>query len=145
MIIIVDTNIVFSAILNVNGLIGDLIFNSSENFIFFAPELLLEEISRYNDKLLKLSKLTQEQLLESEYRILSQIELISEKLISQNSWHKAFEMTKNINEFDTPFVALAIEIDGILWTGDKKLLNGLQKLKWNKAYSSSDLQNLRGY
>lgn len=33
--VVVDTNIVFSAILNSNGLIGELLFNSGNQFEFY--------------------------------------------------------------------------------------------------------------
>jgi predicted nucleic acid-binding protein len=34
--VIVDTNIVFSAIINSNGTIGDILFNSNTNLIFHS-------------------------------------------------------------------------------------------------------------
>lgn len=83
--IVIDTNIVFSALLNVNGLIGELLLNSQDEFKFYAPELMKEEILKYADKLIATSKLTKLQFEESAFRILSAIELLSEDLISQTS------------------------------------------------------------
>jgi predicted nucleic acid-binding protein len=101
------------------------------------------EIQYYHDKLMKAAKLTKKQLLEAEYRIISQVELISEELIKKSSWEYAYELTKDIDEDDTPFVALTIELNGSLWTGDKKLINGLRNKGWNSAYSTSDMMGLR--
>ena len=42
---------------------------------------------------------------------------------------KAFDLCKNIDEKDTIYVALTLELRGGLWTGDKKLINGLEKKK----------------
>ena len=36
--IVVDTNIIFSAILNTNGKIGDLLLNSDDVFQFYSPD-----------------------------------------------------------------------------------------------------------
>jgi len=36
-------------------------------------------------------------------------------------------LCKDIDESDTPFVALTIELKALLWTGDKKLKEGLKK------------------
>jgi len=36
-------------------------------------------------------------------------------------------LTKDVAEFDTPFVAFALELDAPLWTGDKKLKKGLSE------------------
>ena len=56
--IIVDTNIVFSAILNSNSRIGKVLLNSKEHFQFFSCNYLRVEIRRHRKKLLKLTKLT---------------------------------------------------------------------------------------
>ena len=39
---------------------------------------------------------------------------------------KAFDLCKDIDEKDIPFVAVTIELDGLFWTGDKELRNGLE-------------------
>ncbi|WP_409079689.1 PIN domain-containing protein [Salibacter sp.] len=53
MIIVVDTNIVFSAILSPNGTICDLLFNSLNTFDFYTPTALLDELEHHHQKLLK--------------------------------------------------------------------------------------------
>ena len=141
--IVIDTNIVFSALLNANGLIGELLLNSQDEFKFYAPELLQKEITRYENKLLVTSKLTITQFKEANYRIMTFIESISEDIISQPSWIKASGLTYNVDENDTPFVALAIELNATLWTGDKKLLNGLVNKGFKSILSTQELYNLR--
>lgn len=53
--IIVDANIAFSAILNTNGKIADLLINCT-NVKFIAPDLLRLEIRKYHNKLAKTKK-----------------------------------------------------------------------------------------
>jgi len=141
--IVIDTNIVFSALLNANGLIGELLLNSQDEFKFYAPELMKEEILKYADELIATSKLTNLQFEESAFRILSAIELLSEDLINQTSWSKAFELTNDVDENDTPFMALTIELKAILWTGDKKLINGLIAKGFKSILSTQELFSLR--
>ncbi len=141
--IVIDTNIVFSALLNANGLIGELLLNSQDEFKFYAPELLQEEIARYKNKLLATSKLSSIQFEESNYRVMTLIKSISEDLINQNSWTKAAELTHDVDEDDTPFVALTIELNAVLWTGDKKLLNGLTNKGFKSIVSTQQLFSLR--
>ncbi|RDC65639.1 PIN domain-containing protein [Adhaeribacter pallidiroseus] len=92
---------------------------------------------------MKASKLTESQFSQSSYRIFTSIELISEEVISTSSWKKALEFTASIDEDDTPFVALALEINGLLWTGDKKLLKGLTEKGLQNVLSTQDLFQLR--
>jgi len=38
----------------------------------------------------------------------------------------SWELCKDIDEKDFAYLALSLELDGRLWTGDKKLINGLR-------------------
>ena len=124
--IVVDTNIVFSALMNANNTMGEVLLNLQDELDFFAPELLKTELQRYTDKLRKASKLSEDQLAESATRILERITLVSEELINHSTWTTAYNLTKEVDEDDTPFVALTLELGAKLWTGDKKLTTGLQ-------------------
>lgn len=95
--VIVDTNIVFSGILNTNGAIGDLLFNSAHNIRFCSPNFMQDEIFKYYSKLQKLSKLPSAQLELSISKVISQINLIAEESISQSSWASAYELAKDID------------------------------------------------
>ncbi len=52
--IIVDTNIVFSAILKPTSRIGDLLLNSDKVFSFYSCHFLIQELESHKDKLLQL-------------------------------------------------------------------------------------------
>ena len=55
--IVVDTNIVFSAILNPESPIGQIILNGSKYFTFYSADQLKTEIDSREDKILKISGL----------------------------------------------------------------------------------------
>jgi predicted nucleic acid-binding protein len=57
--IIVDTNIIFSCLLNSQGTIGDLVFNSDNVFDFYSNQYMRFEIRKHWNKLKKISKLTE--------------------------------------------------------------------------------------
>lgn len=58
--------------------------------------------------------------------LLRKIELIDLESIRTSTWEKAIELVESVDEFDAPFVALSLEMEAPLWTGDKKLIKGLK-------------------
>jgi predicted nucleic acid-binding protein len=58
--------------------------------------------------------------------LLKKIELIDLETIRPISWNNARELTGNVDEFDALFIALSLELEAQLWTGDKKLIMGLK-------------------
>ena len=140
--IIVDTNIVFSAILNSNSRIGKILLNSKEHFQFFTCNYLRTEIQRHRNKLLKLTKLTEDQLSELEDLIGQHITFIDERLIPQDLLIKTEIQLKAIDQDDTVFVALAKHLKGKLWTGDLQLYNGLKAKRFKDIILTSELSLL---
>jgi predicted nucleic acid-binding protein len=53
--IVVDTNIVFSAILNTNSKIGKILLHPGRRFNFYSTQQLLNEIEEHRVKLILLS------------------------------------------------------------------------------------------
>jgi len=140
--IIVDTNIVFSAILNSNSRIGKILLNSKEHFQFFTCNYLRSEIQRHRNKLLKLTKLTEDQLSELEDLITQHITFIDERLIPQDLLIKTEIQLKTIDPNDTVFVALTKHLEGKLWTGDLQLYNGLKAKRFKDIILTSELSLL---
>jgi predicted nucleic acid-binding protein len=140
--IIVDTNIVFSAILNSNSRIGKILLNSRGHFHFFTCNYLKVEIQKHRDKLLKITKLKGEELAELEELIIQHITFIDERLIPQDLLVKTEDYLKEIDPNDTVFVALTQLLDGKLWTGDMKLYNGLKAIRFKDILLTSELSLL---
>jgi predicted nucleic acid-binding protein len=55
--IVVDTNIIFSALLNSNSTIGDLLFNSDAYFEFYSCTYMRYEIQKHWERLKKFQNL----------------------------------------------------------------------------------------
>ena len=140
--IIVDTNIVFSAILNSNSRIGKVLLNSKEHFQFFSCNYLRVEIRRHRKKLLKLTKLTEDQLLELTSLITQRITFIDERLIPNDILIKTELQLQTIDPNDTVFVALTKRLKGKLWTGDMRLYNGLKAQRFKDIILTSELSSL---
>jgi len=137
--IVVDTNIVFSAILNPKKQLGELLLNSESGLKLYSCYELKIELLKHREKLLHLSKLELVKVLEIEFLVTKNIQFINEEQIPLDVWIKARNLTKDVDEKDTPFVALSLYIDGFLLTNDKILLKGLKKKGHDKAISSNEL------
>ena len=140
--IIVDTNIVFSAILNTNSRIAQILIYENPKFQFYSCDYLQTEILRHRDKLLKLTKLSVEELLELENFITHNITFINEHLLPEKLIEETQILLQNIDPFDVPFVALANHLNAKLWTGDKKLYNPLKEQNFKNIISTLELSVL---
>lgn len=141
--IIVDANIVFSGILNSNGKIGDLLINSEKYLDFIAPNFLRTEILKHHKKLCKISSLTIEQIYEAEFQIFKDITFISEEQIKQQSWLSAEKLVADIDPNDIPYIAYSKHFRCKIWSGDKKLINGLSKKGFKNFITTEELFNWR--
>lgn len=139
--VVVDTNIVFSSILNSNGLIGELLFNTGSQFDFYSPEFMIYELEKYKSKLKKHTNMQLGDIEISIQQVLKRIDLISPEAISEFNWNRAYELTSEIDEKDIPFVATALGINGSIWTGDKKLMNSLRNKGFKDVYSTAELSD----
>src|SRR5882762_5736721 len=127
--IVVDTNIIFSALLNSNGTIGDLLFNSDKDFEFYSCSYM-----RYE---------TQKELEVSYTLVISKLKFINEEIIPVETWLAAEQITKSFDIDDTDFVALTKFLKAHLWTGDKILYKGLKKSNFKKVYNTAELLSIR--
>lgn len=75
--IVVDTNIVFSAILNSSSKISQLIICGNPFFEFYSIHLLKEEIQIHREKLIQISGLSSHQVTTSLNYILSHIKFLT--------------------------------------------------------------------
>ena len=110
--IIVDTNIIFSAVLNSSSRIAKILLNSRGHFQFFTCNYLRTEIQRHRNKLLKITGLTEGKLLELEELVMLNITFIDERLIPQDLLVATELQLKNIDPNDTVFVALTKQLQG---------------------------------
>lgn len=133
MIVVVDSNILFSSLLSANSLFVQTLLDGEYKFI--APNFIFVEIFKYKDKILKHSKLSADELLEVLNKLLSNIQFLPNKFISPLNLDKAIELCKDVDLKDCLFVALALEMDAVLWTGDKKLKTALQQKGFNQFFS----------
>jgi len=137
--IVVDTNIVFSAILNSQSWIGQILLHSDKNLRFYSPKFLQIEIQNHFGKIRKLTKRPDSEIYELIDILYSKIHFISEEFIQKETLRKADELTKDIDFDDVLFVALSMHFNCKLWTGDKVLMNSLKTKGFKRFVSTQEL------
>jgi putative PIN family toxin of toxin-antitoxin system len=124
-VLVIDTNLIFSGLISSSSAIRDILLEN--HFEFYAPNYIIAELFKHKEKMLKYSKLTESEFYVYFNGIVEQIRFTPLDFISLQSKQEAYDLCKDVDIKDTPFVALAIELNVPLWTGDKKLMNGLRQ------------------
>ena len=79
--IIVDTNIAFSALLNINSRIGQILLNGNKYFDFYSPEYMRLEILQHKEKIKKIGKLSNNQFIQTYELVLKNISVLNHSII----------------------------------------------------------------
>ncbi len=137
--LIVDSNIIFSAILNTNSRIGQILITGGEFYDFYAPKYLREEIWEHQEKIKKIAGFNNKEFIEVYELILKKVTILNHSIVNKKAYKEAFELCKDIDVNDTPFVAFSIFLKCKLWTGDKKLTDGLSNKKYQQYIQTEDL------
>lgn len=141
--VVVDSNIVFSAMLNKESSIGDIILNSQDVFTFYSCEYLREEIADHKERIKEIAEYNDRTFDEVQFLVYKQINFFSESTIPFEIWKKAADFVRDIDMDDISFVALSLFLDIKIWTGDKKLITGLAKKGFQNIITTSEMRQLR--
>lgn len=123
--VIVDTNILFSALLTNRSKFAETLLATENDF--FICEMVLVELFKHKEKIINLSGLSEDEIIQLYQIYLKKIHLYKEELISIENRQKAYQLCHDIDKNDSAHVALTLELNGLLWTGDKILKEGLLK------------------
>ena len=140
--VVVDSNIIFSAILNTDGKIGQLLMNGHRYFDFYTISLLRKEIVKYQSKIIDLIDSKPEKVDEIFRTVTAHIQFVDDAIITNAELKNAIVLTKDIDEDDTMFVALNVHLQATLWTGDKQLLKGLNQKGYDRLCTTDDLYSI---
>ena len=118
--IVIDSNIIFSSLMSGKNFYMDML-NQNE---VYAPDFLFEEINEYENIIIEKTPL-KENFYDYAQEIFKYLTIIPKIAIRPETWEKAYNLCKTVDEKDTPFLALSLELNLPLITRDKKLYKGL--------------------
>jgi predicted nucleic acid-binding protein len=142
--LVVDANIVFSALLTTRGEVSKLLASGWPPLELFAPEALSVEIALHREKLMRLSKLSVAEMAIIETGVFDRITVVPHESIGPEHWERAYDLVKAVDERDDHYVALALHLNCPLWTGDKKLVNGLRRKNFKLLVTTEELRKKLG-
>ncbi|MGD2085576.1 MAG: PIN domain-containing protein [Candidatus Aminicenantes bacterium] len=117
---VIDSNVIFSSLMSGKTFYMDFL---SQNEVY-APDFLFEEISEYENMIIEKTPLKKDFYYYAQ-EIFKYLKIIPKIAIRPETWQKAYNLCKEIDEKDTPFLALSLELNLPLITRDKKLYKNL--------------------
>ena len=133
--VVVDSNIIFSALISGKGIYLD-IFRKN---VVYIPDIVFSELSKYELRLVQKTKLKQTQFKNFIQLLFEEVIVIPKFAISIENWQNAYEICKDIDEKDTPFIALSLELKIPLWTNDRKLISGIRAKGFYNIVTNEEL------
>ena len=122
--IVLDTNRLFAALRSRNRYFRELLF--SDEYTFYSSKFIVVEIFKHKERILKGVSADEDEIYEYLNEVLQRIHFVNEDFISLTNYSKAYQMCKDVDDKDTPFVALALQINAQLWSSDEILKRHLR-------------------
>jgi predicted nucleic acid-binding protein len=134
--IVVDANILFSALLRDNTAYSRVILDTTRTFYICEPTFI--ELFKHKERIVRYRKLEEEGVIRILYALLRHLHIYKETLIDAEIRRRAVVLCQDIDPMDTPQVALTLHLGGLLWTGDKRLQMGLTAKGFTAFFAQPD-------
>lgn len=135
--VVVDTNIIFAGLRSVSTSLREKL--SNPHYRFYAPKFLFVEIFKHKERILKHTSADEDIVLEYLSLLLYYMHFIDESIISNAEYLTAYSLCKDVDEKDTPFVALSLTLECDLWTRDVQLKTGLRAKGFNHFFDEEKM------
>ena len=132
---VIDSNILFSAFISGKD-VYRILFSE---YTIYLPDFAFLEIDKYKTRILKKTKLKEQEFKEFVINLLQNVIIIPNLLISQVSLKQAYQLCQPIDEKDTVYVATAIEFGLTLITNDIPLYTGLKERNFTQVILLEDV------
>ena len=139
MIVVTDSNIIFSALYTPNGVIASILKNKNK-IQLLAPNFLILEIKNHFNKILIHRNITKKELQNEFNDLIKNIDIINIEEIPKNIILQSIEIVKEIDIDDTIFVALHLYTKHKIWTTDNILNTYLKEKGHDICITTAELK-----
>jgi len=134
MIIVLDTNIILSALIK-DSMTRRILIESGWDFYY--PALSVEEIKEHRDLVLEKSGMTKEEFYGLVYALFNCIQIVPQENIKEQLL-KAKELIGERDPDDVVFIASALSLNCVIWSDDKDF----QEQKTVRIYTTKEITRL---
>ena len=139
MIVIADSNIIFSALLTPKGAIAQ-ILTSKSKIQFLVPDYLLEEIEEHLQMVAEYTRKPKAEIKQNLKLLTVKITIVPTHEVPLKYKQEAVKLVSDIDKDDAPFVALHLFKKHKIWTGDRELINGLKAKGYDIFVTTDELK-----
>ncbi len=104
-----------------------------------TPRFLFVELFKHKQRLLHATRLPEPELLDALHVLVARLEFADEALIPLGTWAEAYRLCRDVDEKDTPYVALSLHAGAPLWTLDVELKEGLRRQGFDHFFEPGDV------
>lgn len=140
MIVISDTNIIYSCFYKPEGTIATILSDKKKTIQFIAPDYLLNEVEEHLSEIMEDNHLTKQQAKSLLKRFIQNVTFFKVSDILEVYINKAQKIAQSIDPDDYPFIALHLEKGHKIWTCDTKLANGLKEKGYDICVTTQELK-----
>jgi len=134
---VIDANVMMSIIISGKAIYKPLL----DYYNFIMPEFGLVEIDKYKALIFEKSKMKANELITYSYSVFSSITILPNYIMDEEVMKTAIELVKDIDIKDVNYISLSMQLDLILLTRDKPLLEGAKKRKYRKIMHFEEFLN----
>ena len=132
--VVVDANRIFSELIAANHLLRRT-FTAEPDTEFVCPKYVVVELFKHKERIVAATGLNETTLLALLHTLIERIRFFDQDAISIGSWAEAWRLCRDVDENDVAYVALALELDGDLWTSDRELEAGLRRKGFTRFFT----------
>lgn len=136
--VVIDHNIVYSALRAKDSQTRRKLL-ATTSVQFFTPNYLIVELFKHRPRIVANSDASESEILSFVSKVFQKIHFFNEELISIPNFIEAYHLCKEIDEDDTAYIALSLEIDAEFWTRDDVLKKGLKLKGFDNFFDENEL------
>ena len=142
MTVIVDANILISTLINPAGKEAAIILDKNDKIDLIAPDIIYSEVLSKRNKIITGSHHTEITFEKSILFLFEAITVLSVDKFDPAILKVAEELTYSIDKKDMQYIAVTIFLEGLLWTGDLKLLRAIKRKGFSQIITTPDLEQI---